>query len=238
MRKAGSLVAFLCVLLGASSVLAQAPQQVAPVPYPQPAAPAAPTPSAEPQPVAPAAAVQAPPPGPVQPVQAAPGQPIGYWPVARGVSEDMYRRNRSWAIAGKVLTAIAPILFMTAVAAAWDYETPSDSSEAVALAASALVVGTAGRVTWAACDLRLSNHFDRGGVRIRRGAAITATVAASLSWIPYVNFVATPATWIAGGIASARIRDAHDQTSPMAASVMPYSMHSKRGFTTGFTLKF
>lgn len=235
MRKAGSLVAFLCVLLGVSSVLAQAPQQGSAVPYPEAAAPVAPAPYAQPQPAAPPAPLQAPPPGPMQ---AVPGQPIGYWPVARPVNEDMYRRNRGFAIAGKVLTAIAPVLFMSAIAAAWDYDTATDSPEAVALAVGALFVGTAGRVTWAGCDMKLTKHFNENGVRVRRGAAITSTVAASLSWIPYVNFVATPATWIAGSIASARIRDAHDQTSPMAASVMPYSLHTKRGFTTGFTMKF
>jgi hypothetical protein len=212
-------------------VLAQAPQDGSAPPAAQPNATATP---ASPAPYPAAAPAQAPAPAPLQ---AYPGPPVTYVPVGRGVREDVYRRNRNAAIVGKVLTAIAPILFMTAVVKATDEDVDNYSDSTLALAASALVIGTAGRITWAAADLKMTNRFDDNGVRIRRGAAITSTVTASLSWIPYVNFVATPATWVAGSIASARIREAHGQVGPQVA-LIPYSLQTKRGFSAGFTLKF
>jgi hypothetical protein len=187
--------------------------------------------------VAPTSAEQAPPP---VSLQADPGPPISYAPAGRGVSAEFYRRNRNVALVGKVLTALAPILFTVAVvkAANDNLDTYTDSTEFVALALSSFFAGTAGRTTWAGADLKMTNRLDESGVRIRRGAAIASMVAASLSCIPYVTYAAAPATWIAGSIASARIRDAHDQLGPQAALVAPYSMPTKRGFSAGFTLKF
>jgi len=240
---------FLIVLALSSSVFAQAPVTAAPVaPAPAPlaadAAPVAPAEAPAPAPaVAPEAAATPPvtaAPAPIaQPPAPVYGTPpaVAAAPEARAYRIDPsdYSRNRTVAIVGKVLTVAAAALFIPYVVAV---SNANNAGDVAGFAVAWYVTGAAGRLTWAGADLKMTNMMRREGAPIRRGAAIASMILASASVVPYLNLVGTPGTWIAGSMASSRIRGANDEMGVAQMTLMPPMAHGIRGFSTGVTLKF
>ncbi len=239
------------LLLGlvlSSSAFAQAPANAAPV-APAPASQEADVTAPAPQ-VAPATEPTAPPEAaPAQPVTVAPaltvqaplpvyGAPPSATPDVRPgsrIDPSDYRRNRTVAIVGKVLTVAAAALFIPYAVAA---SNANDASDVAGFGVAWYLIGAAGRLTWAGADLKMTNMMRDEGANIRRGPAIASMVLASASLVPYLNLVATPGTWIVGSIASSRIRTAREDIGLSQMTLVPPMAHGIRGFSTGVTLKF
>jgi hypothetical protein len=157
------------------------------------------------------------------------------------VPASFYRRNRAIAAVGKALTALSPVLWIAWGASVrnsfWD-----DGSNVgePGLVVAAWGTGLIGRLMWAGADLKMTNQIEAHGGRIRRGAAIASMVFASVSVIPYVNLIATPATWVSGAVASAKIRNGKDDMGLTQASALPvtFPVHGTHGWTTRYTLRF
>jgi hypothetical protein len=108
------------------------------------------------------------------------------WPAS---DEARYDRNRLFATLGKVLTVVGRISAVSLAAAGYAPQW---------LAGAA--VATTGELMWSISELVETNRFQARHFRVRRAAPITAVVGA---------FTLAPITWIAGPVASARLRDLH-----------------------------
>lgn len=111
------------------------------------------------------------------------------------------RTNRRIAAAGKALTVAGRIaVIATVIAGAQPFEDPEYWA--------ALGVAGTGELMWSIADLRATNRLNDRGARLRRGAAITSMIGA---------VTLAPLTWIAGPIASARIRATHADLVPTSS---------------------
>lgn len=133
--------------------------------------------------------------------------------------ESWLHTNRRIAIAGKVLTVVGRVTAIASViAGAQLLEDPEYWA--------ALGVAGTGELMWSIADLRAINRLDAAGLRVRRGAAITSVIG---------SLTLAPLTWIAGPIASARIRAAHADLLP-TSSMNPPPALSVRG--ASLTIRF
>jgi len=119
------------------------------------------------------------------------GAPLG--PSWSSSDERWYRRNRGFAIAGKVLTVAGIALLFGAVGAQRDD-----------LMIGAIFTQYTGQLIWAASELRGAKELRMRGFRVSKTPAIVALCGALLL---------SPLTWIAGPIQSAQIRQAHANLS-------------------------
>ncbi len=133
--------------------------------------------------------------------------------------ESWFRTNRRIATAGKVITVAGRIAVLAVViAGVGTFEDPEYWATAS--------VAFTGELMWSIADLRATNRIASRGIHIRSGAAIASLVGA---------LVFAPITWIAGPMASARLRHAHDDLARMPGQASTRSLDVKGA---GLTLKF
>ena len=128
------------------------------------------------------------------------------------------RRNRRVAAAGKVLTVVGRISALSLSIAGTTFRDPAYWAFVGA--------SVAGELTWSSADLRATKRLEGSGLHLRRGAAVAAVVGAVLL---------APLTWIAGPIASARIREARGDLKELGFTARGAPL-DVRG--AGFVLKF
>lgn len=133
--------------------------------------------------------------------------------------ERWFRTNRRIATTGKVLTVVGRIAVIATLAAGAE---PFSDPEYW----GALSVASTGELMWSIADLRALNRLVDRGAPARRGAGITSLVGA---------VTLAPLTWIAGPIASARIRAAHADLIPASSMNAPPAV-SVRG--ASLTVRF
>jgi hypothetical protein len=137
---------------------------------------------------------------------AAPGGP----PPWTAEDEAWLRRNRAFALAGKILTVVGVVGWFAGLA-----------GEQWGLVGSAGSLHYLGALMWAGSELRGAKELRRRGIEVTKAPAIAAVVGAALNL--------QPTTWIAGPIQSARIRRVHDD-------ILDYAQPRARVSTFGFGL--
>jgi hypothetical protein len=137
---------------------------------------------------------------------AAPGGP----PPWTAEDEAWLRRNRAFALAGKILTVVGVVGGIVG----------ASTGEWGAWGAGWGVQGL-GQLMWAGSELRGAKELRRRGIEVEKAAGIAAVVGASIG-VPII-------TWIAGPIQSARIRRVHDD-------ILDYAQPRARLSTFGFGL--
>lgn len=120
--------------------------------------------------------------------------PVTSWTAS---DEAWYRRNRHFALAGKLLT-VAGIVTSLGIGV------PTDSFGTVL---TGLAVQYAGQLIWSGSELRGAHGLRARGVKVTRAPAIVSLCGALLL---------SPLTWIAGPVQSARIRAAHERSTGLA----------------------
>jgi len=132
------------------------------------------------------------------------------------VDEHWLERNRSFALAGKILTVVGVVGIIVGASA----------DNQIGLWGASSGVQMIGQLMWSIAELRGAKQLRRRGVDVSKAPGIAAVVGAVLF---------SPVTWIAGPIQSARIREARESLPSYERAAL--SLPSERLSSFGFGLR-